>query len=50
VGRIARNTRNEIHQLALAIDRLRRSINIAMRKLGEDKPGVDAPVEARHDR
>ena len=34
----------------LAIDRLRRSITIAMRKLGEDKPGVEAPVEVRHDR
>jgi HAMP domain-containing protein len=50
VGRIARNSRNEIHQLALAIDRLRRSVNIAMRKLGEDAPGHAAPVEARHDR
>ena len=50
VGRIARHSRNETHQLTLAIDRLRRSINIAMRKLGEDKPGVEAPVEARHDR
>jgi hypothetical protein len=44
VGRIARNTRNEVHELALAIDRLRRSITIAMRKLGEDKPGVETPV------
>lgn len=50
VGRVARHSRNEIHQLALAIDRLRRSINIAMRKLGEDKPGVETPAEVRHDR
>jgi HAMP domain-containing protein len=35
---VGRGTRNELHQLAIAIDRLRRSINIAMRKLGEEHP------------
>ena len=50
VGGIARTSRNEIHQLALAIDRLRRSVNIAMRKLGEDKPGQATPAEAHHER
>ena len=47
---IRRNSRNEIHQLALAIDRLRRSVQIAMGKLGEDKPSPAAPVGVRHDR
>jgi hypothetical protein len=47
---VRRNSSNEIHQLALAIDRLRRSVQIAMRKLGEDEPGQAAPVGSRHDR
>lgn len=47
---IRRNSRNEIHQLALAIDRLRRSVQIAMGKLGEDQPSQAAPVGPGHDR
>ena len=38
VAGVGRHSRNELHQLAIAIDRLRRSIHIAMRKLGEDQP------------
>ena len=38
VAGIGRNSRNELHQLGIAIDRLRRSISIAMRKLGEEEP------------
>jgi HAMP domain-containing protein len=47
VAGIGRRTHNEIHQLALAIDRLRRSVHLAMRKLGEDTP---APAPTRHGR
>ena len=48
VASIGRNSRNELHQLAIAIDRLRRSIHIAMRKLGDDKP-VSATTATRHE-
>ena len=47
VANIGRSSRNELHQLALAIDRLRRSVHIAMRKLGDDKPGVPATTATR---
>ena len=47
VANIGRTSRNELHQLALAIDRLRRSVHIAMRKLGDDKPGVPATTATR---
>jgi hypothetical protein len=50
VGRIGRTSRNELHQLALGIDRLRRSVHIAMRKLGDER-GVPAPLAgSRHER
>jgi len=45
VAGMGRNSRNELHQLAVAIDRLRRSINIAMRKLGEDPAARGASEE-----
>jgi HAMP domain-containing protein len=50
VGGFARNTRNEVQQLAIAIDRLRRSVQIAMRKLGDDRPGVPVTTTSRHER
>jgi len=48
VASIGRNSRNELHQLAIAIDRLRRSIQLAMQKLGDDKP-VSATTATRHE-
>jgi hypothetical protein len=48
VAGIGGASRNELHQLAIAIDRLRRSIHIAMRKLGDDKP-ASAATAIRHD-
>src|SRR5947207_371325 len=48
VASIGRNSRNELHQLAIAIDRLRRSIRLAMQKLGDDKP-VSATTATRHE-
>jgi hypothetical protein len=48
VASIGRNSGNELHQLAIAIDRLRRSIHIAMRKLGDDTP-VSATTATRHE-
>jgi hypothetical protein len=51
VRRIPRRSRNEIHQLTLAIERLRRSVQLAMHKLGEDQPvGAAAHAPARHER
>src|SRR5882724_10448527 len=50
VAGVGRNSRNELHQLALAIDRMRRSVHIAMRKLGEDKPAVAVTAPTRHER
>jgi len=50
VAGIGRNSRNELHQLALAIDRMRRSVHIAMRKLGEDKPAAAVTAPTRHER
>ena len=49
VTAVGRGSRNELHQLAIAIDRLRRSIHIAMRKLG-DAPPVAAGAPERHGR
>jgi Protein of unknown function (DUF3365) len=56
VAGIGRNSRNELHQLAIAIDRLRRSIHIAMRKLeeqpmrknGEEPAAVTTIAPGRH--
>jgi len=50
VAGVGRNSRNELHQLALAIDRMRRSVHIAMRKLGEDKPAAAVTAPTRHER
>lgn len=50
VAGIGRNSRNELHQLAIAIDRLRRSIHIAMRKLGEEPAAPVVTVPPRHER
>jgi HAMP domain-containing protein len=50
VAGIGRHSRNELHQLALAIDRMRRSVHIAMRKLGEDKPAATVTAPTRHER
>jgi len=50
VRRIPRRSRNEIHQLTLAIERLRRSVQLAMHKLGEDEPVVAGHAPARHER
>src|SRR6266850_755301 len=44
VSGFGRNSRNELHQLAIAIDRLRRSVHIAMRKLGEERPAPAGTV------
>jgi HAMP domain-containing protein len=56
VAGMGRSSRNELHQLAIAIDRLRRSITIAMRKLGEDpmrklseEPPVATNAAGRHE-
>jgi HAMP domain-containing protein len=56
VAGIGRSSRNELHQLAIAIDRLRRSITIAMRKLGEEpmrklseEPPVVTNAAGRHE-
>jgi HAMP domain-containing protein len=49
VTAVGRGSRNELHQLAIAIDRLRRSIHIAMRKLG-DAPPAPAGAPERHGR
>ena len=55
---VGRDSRNELHQLAvIAIDRLRRSIQIAMRKLGEEPmrklaeepPAVATTAPGRHE-
>jgi hypothetical protein len=48
VAGVGRNTSNELHQLGLAIDRLRRSIHIAMRKLADADPA--AAPRPRHER
>ena len=50
VGGIGRNSRNELHQLALAIDRLRQSIHIAMRKLGDERGAPSSLAGSRHER
>jgi len=50
VAGVGRHSRNELHQLALGIDRLRRSVHIAMRKLGEERPGVPLASTSRHER
>ena len=50
VSGFGRNSRNELHQLAIAIDRLRRSVHIAMRKLGEERPAPAGTVTTRHER
>jgi HAMP domain-containing protein len=50
VAGIGRSSRNELHQLAIAIDRLRRSIQIAMRKLGEEPMRKLSEEAGRHER
>ena len=50
VAAMSRHSRNELHQLAIAIDRLRHSVHIAMRKLGEDRPGSAVTTSTRHER
>ena len=50
VSGFGRNSRNELHQLAIAIDRLRRSVHIAMRKLGEERPAPAVTAPTRHER
>jgi HAMP domain-containing protein len=48
--KIGRQSRNELHQLALGIDRLRRSVSIAMQKLGDDRPASSLTPASRHER
>lgn len=50
VAGIGRSSRNELHQLAIAIDRLRRSVHIAMRRLGDEPPVSAGTAPPRHER